>query len=151
MVEVIVEIGAPPDVVWEVLADVEKWPEWTASMTRVELLDDRPFGKGSRARIKQPKLPAATWRVTAFEPGKGFTWESNSPGATMIAAHTVEPLDGGGSLVVLAVEPQGLLAGIVGQVGKGLIQRYVEMEAAGLKRRSEALAAAGRNLRAGAS
>jgi len=143
MVEVIVEIAAHPDVVWGVMVDVEKWPEWTASMTRVELLEDRPFGKGSRARIKQPKLPAATWRVTDFEAGKSFTWESNSPGATMVAAHKVEPRDGGGSLVILAVEPRGLLGGIVGQVGRALIQRYVEMEAAGLKRRSESLAAAG--------
>lgn len=142
MVEKMVEIAAHPDVVWGVMADVEKWPEWTASMTRVELLEDRAFGQGSRARIKQPKLPAATWRVTQFEAGKGFTWESTSPGATTVAKHSIEPLDEDHSLVILALEQRGPLGGIVGQVWKGLIQRYVEMEAAGLKRRSESLAGA---------
>ena len=32
---VTVDIPAPPDRVWAVIADVERWPEWTPTVTRI--------------------------------------------------------------------------------------------------------------------
>ena len=45
---------------WAVVSDVERWPQRTASITSVKLLNSPPFGLSSEARIHQPKLPAAT-------------------------------------------------------------------------------------------
>jgi uncharacterized protein YndB with AHSA1/START domain len=130
-------IAAPPERVWEVLLDVERWPEWTPSMTRVQRLDEGELRVGSRARVKQPRLPPGSWTVTELEPGRSFTWRSRSGGVTSEGVHGVEP-SAEGSLATLAFRQTGLLAGLIAVLGGKQIRRYVDMELAGLKRRSEA-------------
>ena len=132
-----IDIDAAPETVWSVLVDVEQWPSWTASMNRITRLDPGAFGLGSAARIEQPRLPAAVWRVTAFEPGTSFTWTNHSPGLTTNAHHALIPRAGGGVSVILEIWRSGALARLVGFLTSELTRRYVEMEAAGLKRRCE--------------
>jgi uncharacterized protein YndB with AHSA1/START domain len=48
--EMTVEIEATPDKVWAILADVERWPEWTASMVHVERLNGELLALGTRVR-----------------------------------------------------------------------------------------------------
>lgn len=55
--EVRIRINAWPDVVWDTLADVERWPEWTRSVRSVELLDGN-LAVGHRKRIRQPMFPS---------------------------------------------------------------------------------------------
>ena len=134
------EVDAPPEVVFAVLSEVERWPEWTPTVTRVERLGDAgaPLALGGRLRIVQPKVPPAEWTVTALEPGRGFRLVSRSPGATVEANHRAEPADGGHrSRVTLSVTFAGFLGRVVGWMMRGLNQRYLAEEAAGLKRRSE--------------
>jgi len=79
-IERIVDIAAPPEKVWTVLTDIERWPEWTTSVTSVELLSEAPLNIGSQARIRQPRLPMVVWTVTAFETGRYFEWQNIRPG-----------------------------------------------------------------------
>lgn len=137
MEQVGIHIAAPPDQVWTVLADIERWPEWTASVTSVERLDDGPVAVGSLARVKQPRLRAAVWRVTSVEPGRSFDWAAKSPGITTAAGHRLEPTHDG-TRVALTIEMSGPLAGILGRVYARLTRRYMHVEAEGLKRRVEA-------------
>jgi uncharacterized membrane protein len=134
------EVDAPAEVVFAVLSEVERWPEWTSTVTRVERLGDprAPLVLGSRLRIVQPKVPPAEWTVTAFEPGRGFRLFSRSPGATVEANHWAEPAGGGQrSRVTLSVTFAGVLGRVIGWMMRGLNERYLADEAAGLKRRSE--------------
>lgn len=133
------EVGAPPEVVFAVLTEVERWPEWTPTVTKVERLDDAgaPLALGGRLRIVQPKVPPAEWTVTALEPGRGFRLVSRSPGATVEANHWAEPAEGGRSRVTLSVTFGGFLGRVIGWVMRGLNERYLADEAAGLKRRCE--------------
>jgi uncharacterized membrane protein len=135
-----VEIPAPPPLVWTVLADVEHWPEWTASISRVKPLSPGPLQVGSRVRIHQPKLPAAFWRVTELNPGKEFNWVSRAPGLRVTAWHTVEA-SANGSRVTLCVHYNGLLGGWLARWTGALNERYLMLEANGLKARCVAPAA----------
>lgn len=163
-----VEIAAPPDVVWSVIADAEHWHEWTASVRSIRLLAPEPLRLGTRALVRQPRLPPAVWKVTTFDPGRSFTWKNGAPGMWVYAFHAVEPIggarpnasastgaaagdDGGGSdgsgdgdagsnantRATLSVRFEGLFGRLLGRMTASLNNRYLAMEAAGLKQRSE--------------
>jgi uncharacterized protein YndB with AHSA1/START domain len=136
--EASIEVAAPAEQVFEVYADVERWPEWTASVTTVERLDPGPFQVGSRARIKQPKLPVAVWEVTALQPGRSFTWIARGPGLLTTGTHEVAPLPGGrGSRVLARLDQDGIFGPLVAGLSKGLTNRYLNLELQGLKARCE--------------
>jgi uncharacterized membrane protein len=130
------DIAAPPQRVWDVMSDLTRWHEWTPSVTSIKRLDEGPLAVGSRAWIRQPKFPPALWRVTAIEPGTSFTWTSTAPGLRVVAQHAVQPRDGG-SRATLSLEYDGPFGGILASLTKNITSRYLAMEAAGLKARSE--------------
>jgi uncharacterized protein YndB with AHSA1/START domain len=131
-----VDIDAPPDAVWAVMSDVEKWHEWTASITSVERLDAGPFVVGSRAHVRQPKLRPADFVVTELVPQREFTWVTRSPGIGATARHAVEPI-ARGTRATLSVRFEGLLSGPVAWMCGTLTDQYLALEAAGLKKRTE--------------
>src|SRR3712207_4077807 len=92
-----IDIAAAPGDVWTVMLDVERWREWTPTITSIERLEGGPFRVGSRARVRQPKLPTAVWTVTVLEPGRYFEWRNVSPGLRSVAGHRAEPIAGGGT------------------------------------------------------
>lgn len=131
-----ISIHASPERVWEVFADVERWPEWTESVSAVTLLDPGPLRVGTRARVKQPKLPVAEWTVTELQPLDHFTWVATAPGVRTVGGHYVAP-DGGGCRATSVLEQHGPGGRLIGLLTKGLTNRYLEMETTGLKRRCE--------------
>lgn len=133
-----VDIAASPERVWDVLTDVEHWSDWTESVRWVRRLEDGPLRTGSTAKISQPKVPTVDWVVTEFDPGREFTWVSAGPGALTTARHSVEALPGGGSRVRLSVDQSGIVGSLVGRLYRGLTERYLAMESAGLKAQCEA-------------
>jgi len=131
-----IDIQAPPGIVWAVWSDVERWPEWTASVSRVERFEQGPLVVGHRARVRQPKLPTAVWQVSKLEGSRGFEWVSASPGARVTGYHWIEP-QGSGSRARLGIVFSGPIAWLVGWLTRSLTERYLGLEAAGLKARSE--------------
>src|SRR6185503_19951879 len=90
-----IEIDRPAEAVFAVFSAVAAWPSWTESITSVELLTDGPLHVGSQAKVRQPKLPPATWTVTDLVPGRSFTWEARGPGVRSVGRHEVEPRNSG--------------------------------------------------------
>ncbi|MEJ2060353.1 MAG: SRPBCC family protein [Gammaproteobacteria bacterium] len=130
-------IHAPVERVWEILADVERWAEWTPSISSIEPLTDLPLTTGSQVRIIQPKLRPAVWKVTQWEPHSCFAWESAAPGAVVVAEHWLTPVQEGCQLT-LKLAFTGMLGGLFGFLSGKVTQRYLNLEANGLKARAEA-------------
>jgi uncharacterized membrane protein len=133
------EIAAPAALVWQVFSDVEHWPEWTESVTSIVALDDPELRPGARFEIRQPKFPKLVWTVTEVEPGSSWTWVTHSPGAATTASHHVRAAGPDRTVVLQVLGQRGLLGGLVARIMAGTTRRYLQMEADGLKARSEAL------------
>jgi uncharacterized membrane protein len=132
-----IEIDAPPQVVWDVFSDVERWPEWTASVTALTGQDGSTLAVGKRFAIKQPGLQKLVWKVAEIEPGASWTWVHRSPGVQVTARHHVTALPGGRTLVRQELDQRGVLGALVGQLTVKRTKRFLSMEARGLKARSE--------------
>lgn len=132
-----VRIAAPPSLVWDVFSDVERWPEWTASITRLVAVDGPGLAVGKRFEIKQPRMPKLVWQVTEVQPGASWTWVQRSPGGSTSARHDVVAETDGHTLVRQQLDQRGPLGALVGRLMQGMTKRYLELEAQGLKATSE--------------
>jgi len=132
-----VEIAAPAASVWAVYADVERWPEWTGSITRIEALDGPELAVGRRYAIKQPRLPRLVWTVSDLEDGTAWTWQQGTPGGLTLGIHEVVAASPERTLVRQRIVQRGPVGALVGVLMRGLTRRYLALEAEGLKARCE--------------
>lgn len=133
----VVEIRVSPPRVWSVLLDVEHWPEWTTSVTKVRRMDIGPLTLGSRTRIWQPKLMPAVWRVTSLDEKRHiFAWTTHVFGMKIVARHQVESV-GVLSRVILSINYSGILGPFVARMLRDLNWDYLAREGTGLRKRCE--------------
>ena len=131
---------APPEVVWAVTEDVERWPEWTPTVTSVRREGGDPFGLGSVAWIKQPLQPESRWVVTDYQRGRRFAWETRRAGLRMTGAHELSA-EGTGTRNRLSVDAEGPLAVLFWPVLRLAMKRALADENHGLRVRCEQRAA----------
>jgi uncharacterized membrane protein len=132
-----IDIDAQQERVWEVLSDLEAWPRRIETVDVVELLTPAPMSQGSRIRLKQPKLPEGTWDITVWDAPSYFEWRQKSGGITSVAGHRVEMLEEGRSRLTLSLDMRGPLILVIGLFYRGLTNRYMTIEAQGMKRAAE--------------
>ena len=133
-----VSIGAGREAVWHVLSDVVGWPDWLATVEKVDALDETSLHNGGRFVVHQPKLRPTTWTLSQIEPLESFTWTARSPGLVMVAEHIINAQGPDDSIVVLRFSFGGFLGGLVGRLYQEVTTSYLAQEAASLKRRVEA-------------
>ncbi len=107
------DIAAPPETVWRLTTEVERWPELLEAFTSLERLDAGPLAVGSTARIKQPGQPPRTWTVTEIEAPRRFAWETHGLGMRMVATHDLEPT-AAGCRNTLAIDLSGPVGAVIG-------------------------------------
>jgi hypothetical protein len=86
-------IAAPPSVVWNVLVDLEAWPQWGPTVSAARL--DPPHTRlelGVTGSVRTSLGVAAPFTVTEFEAGRHWAWKVAGIPATH---HRVEPAEGG--------------------------------------------------------
>lgn len=125
---------APVDRLWTVLSDVTAWPDHLPTFTSVTLIGGpTPMGLGSRFVVRQPGLPAATYEVTDWEPGRGFTWVARSIGVATTATHVATASEVGRWLD-LTIRWDGPVARPLQLMLGRRVQRMIELEATTLAR-----------------
>jgi carbon monoxide dehydrogenase subunit G len=130
-------IDARQERVWDVLTDLEAWPQRIETVDAVELLTPPPVAVGTRVRLKQPKLGEGTWEVTVWDGPSYFEFRQQSGGVSTVAGHRVAGVEEGRSRLTLTIEMRGLLVPIFGRLFKGLTNRYMTAEADAIKRAAE--------------
>jgi len=135
-----VDIQAPPARVWSVLLDVERWPEWTTSVTSARRLDIGPLTLGSRTSIVQPRLSKRVWRVSSLdETYRSFAWTTQSLGLKIVGYHRVDETDTGGSHVTLSLHFSGILGPLIARIFSDLNRDFLAREGNGLKAHCEVI------------
>ncbi len=108
-------IRRPPQEVFAILAEHEKWPLWFTGLSRVEVLGPNGTGVGARRRARLGPL-ALEERFIAWEPGSRFSFTmvgANLPAlAAMIEDWRLSPTEGGAATEIdytVAMDLPGLL------------------------------------------
>jgi hypothetical protein len=120
-----------------VLSDLEAWPQRIETVDVVELLIPPPVATGSRVRLKQPKLPEGIWEITVWDAPSYFEWTQKTGGMTSVAGHRVETVDEGRARLTLTLDMRGFLIPVIAMFYKSLTNRYMTLEAEGMKRTAE--------------
>jgi carbon monoxide dehydrogenase subunit G len=131
-------VAAEPAEVWEVLSDIERWPERITTYEEVRRLDDGDLRVGSRARVKQKGLKAGDWEVSELVEDRAFTWSSRQPGVQIVGRHTVSTDPDGRTRLTLVLQQSGWLSGLVAMALGRKVREYVDLEAEALKAAAEA-------------
>lgn len=130
--EVTTTIDAPVDLVWQTVSEIEKWPDWSPTMTSVRRLDTGELRAGSTAEVHQPTQPPRRWTVSRVEPRRSFAWETSGAGLRLFADHVLSGPDGQVE-VLLTFTTSGVLGPVAGLFAGKTIRRLVDTEASSLK------------------
>jgi len=132
-----IDVEASVERVWEVLREVERWPEWAPRSPRCDVWTTgrSPSGPGPGGAAPDPSNRVRV--VTELEPGRSFSWVATAPGVRTTARHLLEALGTGNTRVLLAVEEAGPVGVVMGRFYRRLTDRSLTAEAEGIKARSE--------------
>jgi hypothetical protein len=113
-----IEIAAPPDVVWEVLTDFNRWPNWNAAVKSMSAPE--PIEVGSVFRWKAgPGTITST--IQHLEPHRLVAWSGRTMGIRAIDVFRLEARDG-----TTFVREEESWGGPVARVLRGSLQRTLD-------------------------
>lgn len=113
-----IEIAAAPEVAWDVLTAIDRWPTWNPAVKSVSV--DNGIDEGSTFRWKAgPGTIRST--IQDFEKPWRIAWTGTSLGIKAIHVHTLEPL--GDKTLVKTEESYD---GAVARIFRGRLQKTLD-------------------------
>jgi carbon monoxide dehydrogenase subunit G len=71
-IELSVDVGAPPEAVWDFVSDLRRIPEWIEDTLKMLSVQPEPAQQGTvyreRSRIVGPLSQVTTWKISQFDP-----------------------------------------------------------------------------------
>jgi hypothetical protein len=133
-----IDIGAAPDVVWSVLADLSAWPSWNPDVKTMTV--DGPVEAGTTFRWKAGSA-SLTSTLRSVDPPREIGWTGTTMGIKAVHVFTLEPSDGG-TRASSAESFRGLIPSIFTGYSRKVIQRGIDDILARLKVEAERRAGA---------
>jgi len=112
------EIAATPDVVWDVLTAIERWPLWNPEVKSASMRGE--ITKGSEFRWKAGPGTIKSI-VQQLEPPQLIVWTGKTFGIKAIHVHTLEPRNG-----KTLVRTEESYEGLVARVFRGSLQKTLD-------------------------
>jgi hypothetical protein len=136
-------IEASSEVVWAVLTDFERYPEWNPSVPSIA--GDLDVGSTVSLTLAMPGRPSAKVkaRLVEVEPQRRLRWHGNIGGDRLFAGDrdfVIESADGGAVRVTHVEDVSGALLPEFRLVMGGAIQQHHDGFNTALKQRAEELA-----------
>jgi len=138
-----VEIRAPRDVIWEVLADAERHPMFMAGLTRWDVQNGPEMRCGTRINMRMKVGSAQVGsliEVTEFEPSADLAWNSVT-GIDQRGRWRLREVGPDRTKVTLRLAyqaPGGLIGWVVDQIGARDVRRNLRRSVESLKDQVEA-------------
>ena len=89
-----IDINASPAQVWNILADVARWTDWTPTVKSFEWLEGDRLAVGAKARLDLDGAGKGIWTVTSLDEGRSFAWANDTMGVHTVAGHVVDAREG---------------------------------------------------------
>ena len=136
------QTAASPKAVFEVMRDVNRWPEWNRGVERIDL--EGAFATGTAGVMVIPDQGPLAFRLAWVGEGRGFEDETPVPDTDVVlrVRHSLEPLAGGGTRITYRATVEGPTADALGpEIGSAVTSDFPEVMAA-LARLAESRSAA---------
>jgi len=128
-----VEIAATPEVAWEVLTAIARWPSWNPAVKSASFDGEVDEGAASHWKAGPGTI---TSTIRAVEPRHRIAWTGTSFGVKAIHVHTFEPR-GSGTLVKTEESYDGLVARLLRRRLQSVLDTTLEGELQHLKAEAE--------------
>ncbi len=122
-------IAAPPQVVWAVLTDLERWPNWNGDVASIKA--DGPLAPGTVFRWKSGGMPIRS-TIQEVEHARRIGWTGTAPlGIRAVHLWSLEP-DGDGTRVRTEESFEGVLAHLFSGTMRKMLAGALERNVAAL-------------------
>ena len=119
-------VETPLSEAWARLGQIERWPEWAPHIRAAALSPAGDLGSTSTGNLVIRGFGRSTYRVTAWEPGRRWTWVAKMPGFDVTYEHGFKPDGDRATILDWVVYLDGSLAFVVRPLFAAIYGRNVD-------------------------